>query len=148
MTRECNRCKLVKPKTEFYKCKTYLQTQCKSCIIENSKARHKKLQASNDQEYKRNNAAKSRRSSLKKNYGLTEEDYIKMLEQQDYKCAVCEIEQIKCIQKFNIDHCHKTGQIRGLLCYACNRAEGFIKSNPTIAIKLAEYLTKHGETHD
>ena len=145
MTRQCNKCKLVKPKTDFYKCKTYLQTQCKSCIIENSKARHKRLQASGNEEYKQNNTIKSRKSSLKLNYNLTENDFIEMLKQQNHECAVCGIEQVKCASKFNIDHCHKTGKIRGLLCYACNRAEGFIKSDPSIAIKLAEYLTKHRE---
>lgn len=39
-----------------------------------------------------------------------------------------------------IDHCHKTKNVRGLLCQACNMAIGLLKDNPETAVKIAAYL--------
>jgi len=43
----------------------------------------------------------------------------------------------------HIDHCHKTGKIRGILCITCNRILGNVKDNPTTLRALAVYLEKH-----
>jgi DNA-directed RNA polymerase subunit RPC12/RpoP len=57
------------------------------------------------------------RSNLKRNYGLSLEQYNQMLENQGYKCALCggDLEG-----KYGVDHDHITLKVRGILCYNCN----------------------------
>lgn len=56
---------------------------------------------------------------LQRLYGITAAQYDEMLEAQDGKCAVCRKPPGK--QRLNVDHDHKTGLVRGLLCWTCNR---------------------------
>lgn len=74
---------------------------------------------------------------LKKNYGMTIEDFNKILRSQDGKCA-----NSGCSTRgaLVVDHDHKTGKIRGLLCHRCNRALGQAEDSPGRLIGLAEYL--------
>ena len=59
--------------------------------------------------------------SLRQRYGLTVEDYERMLKLQGGKCALCGALPPQGRNKhLAVDHCHKTGVIRGLLCYGCN----------------------------
>lgn len=79
-------------------------------------------------------------------YNLNLEDYNNMLKKQDYKCAICERttnELIKLDPRVNhlaIDHCHKTGKIRKLLCAQCNTAIGRFRDDPEIIFKAYKYL--------
>lgn len=61
---------------------------------------------------------------LKKKYGITLNDYNSMLESQNFVCAICKRpERLSFKGKTKamcVDHCHKTGKVRGLLCDACN----------------------------
>jgi hypothetical protein len=60
-------------------------------------------------EYKRN-------YNLMKNYGITSDDYDRMLEEQDGKCAICGSPSTNSRSKyFMVDHDHDTGEVRGLL---------------------------------
>jgi Recombination endonuclease VII len=43
---------------------------------------------------------------------------------------------------WSIDHCHRTGSVRGLLCASCNSALGMVKDDPTILAALIEYLKR------
>lgn len=63
---------------------------------------------------------------IAQNYGLTINQYNNMLRKQDYKCAICGAKQNKGYTKDNlcIDHDHKTGVVRGILCDKCNMAMG------------------------
>jgi hypothetical protein len=47
------------------------------------------------------------------------------------------------VKKLAVDHCHKTGKIRGLLCQGCNMALGLLKDSPAIINNLARYINKH-----
>lgn len=82
------------------------------------------------------------RKRLLKKYGLTPETYNEILSNQDFKCVICRSSDPK--NKFNvfvIDHDHKTGQVRGLLCTHCNAILGMIeKSNSDIMGKISTYL--------
>lgn len=57
-------------------------------------------------------------------YGLTVEQYDIMLVAQSGRCNVCTIPMLKP----NVDHCHETGRVRGLLCWSCNIAIGYLKT--------------------
>lgn len=63
---------------------------------------------------------------LKKKYNLTVSDYNKMLEEQSGCCALCLRHQSNFKRGYSlaVDHCHITGKVRGLLCYACNKLLG------------------------
>ena len=71
----------------------------------------------------RYNAA--RKADLKRNYGLTVDDYCDLAKKQRYSCAICGIHQMKLKSKLFVDHNHVTGKIRGLLCPACNLLVGY-----------------------
>ena len=66
-----------------------------------------------------------------------------MLEQQDGKCAICKSEDSKG-KRFSVDHNHKTGEVRGLLCNPCNVAIGLLKDSPEVIDSAKEYLLKRG----
>lgn len=67
-----------------------------------------------------------RKHLLKKNYGLTVQQYDKMVEDQNGLCAICEKPETTSskgtVLSLCVDHCHETGEIRGLLCLRCNRS--------------------------
>ncbi len=85
----------------------------------------------------------SRRTHLKKLYNLTIEDYNKILEQQDNKCAICR--NVENGKRLAIDHCHNTEQVRGLLCKNCNTTLGNLKEDISLFYKCIKYLKKHKE---
>lgn len=78
-----------------------------------------------------------------KRLGLTVEVYEQMLKKQRGVCKVCK-KRRACNRgrsdMLNVDHCHKTGKIRGLLCGHCNRVLGLVNDNPKLLEELAAYL--------
>lgn len=82
---------------------------------------------------------------LKRNYGITFQDYMNMLEEQDHKCFLCGGEGFimnkeKHKLKLVVDHCHKTGKVRRLLCHNCNRGLGLFHDDPAVLLKAVDYL--------
>ena len=75
-----------------------------------------------------------------KKYNITLEEYNTMLEEQDYKCAICGKEKSENGKSFAVDHNHKTGETRGLLCNNCNVGIGFFKDSAEITAKATAYL--------
>ena len=81
--------------------------------------------------------------AMKQNYGINHKDYLKMVKDQNNLCAICECEPPNNHKKrLNIDHCHTTGKVRGLLCDACNRAIGLLKDSPDLLNKAINYLAR------
>lgn len=87
-------------------------------------------------------AGYSRRHTLKK-YGLTEDTYAELLEQQGGVCAICSRPEQESDRLLSVDHCHKTGAVRGLLCNPCNRAIGQLGDNLELLSKAHDYLLNH-----
>ena len=80
---------------------------------------------------------------MKRNYGIDFSEYNKMLEKQNGVCAICGSSPPDHHKKrLNVDHCHATGRVRGLLCDACNRALGLFKDNPNLMLKAISYLAR------
>lgn len=128
--KECKDCKKTLPISEFYprkqkgRVKLKVETACKKC----TQIRCKK--------YRENNPDKYRSSRLKSLYGVNLEQYKAMAKEQENKCKVCNIEtDILCV-----DHCHETGNIRGLLCKICNKGLGVFKDSPELLRKGASYI--------
>lgn len=89
----------------------------------------------------------NRKSNLKRSYGLTLKEYTDLFNYQSGYCLGCSRHQDNLNHKLNVDHNHKTGEIRGLLCIGCNRALGFVEENTHTLINLANYLRRTQNGH-
>lgn len=87
--------------------------------------------------------------NIKRVYGLTREQYDKILLNQNNVCAICEKQETAVngrtgsIKSLAVDHCHNTGKIRGLLCWRCNATIGKLEENLELIDKMKSYLIKH-----
>ena len=81
---------------------------------------------------------------LKRTYGIDYSDYLRMLEEQNHKCKVCGSKGFKMKETHNlllvVDHCHTTGEVRGLLCHNCNRGIGLLQDNVGNLKSAIKYL--------
>ena len=78
---------------------------------------------------------------LQKNYHITLLQYNQLREHQDYKCAICRAPEANFKNGMAVDHCHKTGEVRGLLCWRCNRALGKFEDSIEKIRRAADYVT-------
>lgn len=84
---------------------------------------------------------------LKRQHGLTPAEFESLLKIQGGVCAICKKSEWNG-KRPHIDHDHRTGKIRGILCGKCNRALGFIDDDPDIALAIIEYLNKFKNKED
>ena len=81
--------------------------------------------------------------NLKRKYNITLEEYNKLLELQHYRCAIC-VELFEDTHAFIcLDHSHKTGKQRGLICRRCNLILGNCKDSIKILKRAIVYLKKY-----
>lgn len=78
---------------------------------------------------------------LKKLYGITLEDYETILKKQKQSCGVCGKHRQTFKTNLAVDHDHVTGEVRGALCFYCNRKVIGRHRNPDLFISAAKYLT-------
>ncbi len=142
-TKVCTGCKIRKPVKEFHNDKSQasgITSRCKKCVYIRC------------QKWRRGMGEKkflaiTRKSDWKK-HGIifTQEEYLDKLDSQGGCCAICKVPQIELSRRLSVDHNHKTGQIRGLLCPQCNYIVGAIESNgyriPMAKIYLKEWRNK------
>jgi hypothetical protein len=92
-------------------------------------------------------AASKRRQSRSHNlrpYGIGIEDYERMLAEQDGKCAICDTtEPGHGYDVFVVDHDHRTGRNRGLLCRDCNSGIGLLGDEPRQLRSAADYIERY-----
>lgn len=161
MKKVCNRCHSKRWLTEYHKHSAHkdgLSNICVYCVRE-TQSKHRKTDKAKQTVAKYREKSKDKRNAyyreysqtskrkeyvrkynqvakLKLYYNLSEEKYIKLLELQDNKCKICNEE----LTKPNVDHCHKTGKVRGILCRGCNHGLGNFKDNTELLMKAKEYL--------
>jgi hypothetical protein len=124
----CSKCKIIKDSSEFEKdtrVKSGLKAACRKCT--------------NSARQKYYHTDKYRDRHLKQ-FGITTEDYNQMMKEQDYKCACCGKTEQENKKRLAVDHCHKTGKVRKLLCHHCNIALGLVNDDEDILISLLSYL--------
>ncbi len=97
--------------------------------------------------YKKTNERRceqNRNTRLKREFGLDHEKYNKILLSQNGVCAICHCKETSTykgkIKRLAVDHCHKTGKVRGLLCQGCNQAIGHAKDSIEILTNAVLYL--------
>lgn len=105
---------------------------------------HRELLKEHARKYKREHPEHYRQYRLRTTYGLTVDDFENMLKNQDYKCAICLSDKPNTEKGvgrgWHVDHDHKTGKVRGILCNYCNHGLGKFKDNPESLRRAAEYL--------
>jgi len=101
------------------------------------------VQATNKRNNKRN-AGIRRDHALRSNYGITIEDYERMFEEQKGACAICGSVEVRRNGRTNfcVDHCHKTGKVRGLLCNECNVGLGRLGDDAESLRRALAYLER------
>lgn len=127
----CTKCNDSKPIKEFqlhgiYRGRVVRRARCKSCV---------KLRRKSSEQIKNTN--------LKSQYGITLDQWNQMFINQNGCCAICAIPQMELKRVLSVDHNHKTGKVRGLLCGNCNHALGQTKENIDIIEGLIDYLNEH-----
>ena len=79
-----------------------------------------------------------------KEFKLRPQQYIKMLEEQNYVCAICKGSDVG--KRLAVDHCHSSGKVRGLLCQKCNMGLGHFEDSIYYLKEAVKYLTKSEDT--
>lgn len=102
--------------------------RCKICNKEQYHLRDK----TKKQEY-------SRRRNLKRDFGLSVQEYDLILVKQNGCCAICKI--VPSERRLAVDHDHRTQRIRGLLCVKCNRGLGLFNDDPAFLASASIYLS-------
>lgn len=163
--KQCKRCKDLgvgsKPDSEFNKGSDTdgLQNMCREhsreanrawvkANPEKNRAKGKRFRDANPVGY-RHGQTKSR---LKRVYGISSEQYLKLMEDQNGECALCELPIISLLDNdrdfkgrpdnniARVDHCHETGRVRGLLCFGCNVGLGKFRDDTKLLLKATRYL--------
>ena len=93
--------------------------------------------------YRKNNKDSVKNCKLIKAYGITIDDYNKLYGLQDGKCAICGTDKTHNGTALAVDHNHKTGNVRGLLCSKCNTGLGCFKDSEALMQKAITYLNNH-----
>lgn len=147
--KKCKKCGVSKSVDQYGRhpnTRDKLRTSCKGCnslsSAEWNKAHPEKVQA-----WREGNADRvqriERNSRYQQRYGITLERYEALLAEQGGVCAICKSDTLVKMH-FSVDHCHKTGKVRALLCQHCNAGLGNFKDSPEIMDAAAAYVRHFG----
>jgi len=126
--RTCTQCSITKPIDEFdrFQKRKHIRQQCNTCV-----------------------RLRRRWWILATKYGLSREQFTDMMQKQNGVCAICRCEMTTVrFKQPSVDHSHKTGKVRGLLCHGCNVGIGMLKESPIRLRAAIEYLERHGHSDD
>jgi hypothetical protein len=139
--KQCTKCRKKLPKTSFHKkraeCKLCIKVQHKKYVLENPEKRKQ----AHDNWYKRSKKHKSeyyQKNHIKtkaKIYDISVEELTNLFNKSNGICAICNKKS-----NLSVDHDHKTGKVRGLLCPRCNFGIGNLGDDITILKSAIEYL--------
>lgn len=149
--KKCKKCNIDKELNRFFKDAKMPdghRNDCKDCKQKATyEWRAKNVDRYNDlaQAWRKRNPEKLYERELKRNYGCSLEQYNQMVIDQKGKCAICSTLHNPMAKKGRlfVDHDHKTGKIRALLCSACNCMLGYAKDNINTLVAAIEYIKKH-----
>lgn len=143
MNKLCKQCGESKDESLFYRNynkkqgKHYVASYCIDCSNQRSRDYHN---ANRQKRIKQN-----REWQLNKKYNITELQYEQMHQRQDGRCRICNSKET--YKRLAVDHSHKTGKVRGLLCEDCNLGLGKFKDDIAL-LKIAIQYLIHGEENN
>ncbi|WNM36673.1 endonuclease VII domain-containing protein [Streptomyces sp. Li-HN-5-11] len=110
--KRCQGCGEVKPHSEWHREGDGLASRCTACRAVKGPAAH-----------------------LWRKYGMTEDERDELIAAQGGVCCIC-----LSAPATHVDHCHKTGRVRGVLCFNCNSGLGLLRDDPAAMSRAADYL--------
>ena len=160
----CRKCGETKPLNEFHRAAAMRdghRNECKACwkiICKKRYAKNRDEHIAKVQEWRRRNpekydsyrkryiaenreriAIEERKGHLRRKYGLTLEEYDFLRLAQGDRCLICGAGEEGGL---HVDHDHKTGRVRGLLCGKCNKAIGLLREDPALFDAASAYLQR------
>lgn len=125
----CSRCSVEKPLDAFAKGRQNgTHVWCRSC----------------QKDYRAGRERADRNARYLRTYGITADHYDLLHEKQQGVCAICGLPETAMqgdrVKLLAVDHCHDTGEVRGLLCVDCNRGVGIFGDSPVRLRAAAAYL--------
>lgn len=156
IVKPCSKCGVDKPLDAYWSSPKDSHGRASACI--ECSCRLRKERYENDPEYRARTAEQRRRTyqatkaqarerNFRRKYGITSAVYAEMLAAQDGVCAACGEPESVVIngtpRRLAVDHDHDTGNVRALLCGACNRALGMAGESPDRLRRLAAYIEFH-----
>jgi hypothetical protein len=124
----CAQCQEIKPVSEFHVSKARssgYDSYCKPCKLGRiDRVRHN---------------ANARRNKFVVRYGITLDQRNTMASEQENRCAICR----NVDDRLHVDHCHKSGKIRQLICFKCNTLLGNAGDDIEILKSAIAYLERH-----
>ena len=103
---------------------------------------HREHRNESCKKYYKKNRQKQRDYSLKMLYGITAEEKNSMAISQKNRCKICG-KRFKNHHDRSVDHCHKTGRVRGILCRNCNSALGYFCDDINVIQRAVRYMRKY-----
>lgn len=145
MKRICRICKIEKDLSLFQNAKNSKlgkKLECAECSNAYTRNYYKNV-VKKTEDYKIKRSDKH----YKRKYGITHAEYLKMCEDNNFKCSICGVKKltsgngiIGSSEVLVLDHCHETNKIRGVLCFDCNFGLGFFKDNILNLVSAHLYL--------
>ena len=159
----CNRCRKEKNDSEFITSRGKPSTRCIGCRKDRTiqarayyKRWHEVIRRGVNIQYHKNHErfiARNKNARLKRKYGINLDEYEAMMKRQGGMCGICGLTLIedheKGFKKMRpcVDHNHKTGKVRGILCRGCNLSLSMVE-NENFLSKANQYLKQVGEVLD
>ena len=145
--KSCTACRELKPLQEFHvdnSMRSGRYSKCKVCWNTQSQKRSKEWRENpaNKEKVKAHDRRHNLRTKLKQ-FNLSVEDHKKLLQAQDFKCAICKTSSPKGRGSWHVDHCHVKNYVRGLLCHKCNTGLGLFGDNKDFLTNTMLYLDEN-----
>lgn len=132
-SKKCSMCLVEKPFSAFYKQvgrENNITSQCRGCR-KNTATKWRNTPSGR---------LRTRSAYLKRTYGVDLVTVTQMTREQENLCLICKVSFNE--SEPHVDHCHKTGVVRGILCERCNLAIGLSLNSPTVCEAAMQYLLR------
>ena len=146
-TKTCSQCKKLLPVSSFYKSdKGRCRSDCTECSAKRNKKyylENKNKIAATNKKWTQENKEKIQNAKAQKKFGISLKEKNQLFKAQGSACAICKSTKNTTPRDWDVDHCHVTGKIRGILCSNCNRGLGLFQDNQQNLLRAAKYLDEH-----
>jgi len=147
-TKLCPDCQAIKPLDDFpVRGSGTLYTYCKVCNSRRAQewsAKNKDRKAATNASWNALNRdrllLKAKESHYRRNYGISRDEAIAMLEAQNFRCAICD--NGVSVETMVVDHCHGSSRVRDILCNLCNISLAPLERPEWLKSAMA-YLERH-----